>query len=233
MGVDGDAGDVEGVAEDDVGGLAPDAGQGRPARRACRGSTPSMLLDERPAEPDQRCRLVAVEPVGDQLLELGPVRRGVVGRRPVAGEQLGVTSLTRTSVVCADRMVATASSYGVVKSSSQCASVCVSASSRNMRPTRRARPSAGSPAATRRASRAAAAREGRRLGVLTRARVRAPTDNLPASRPVARPRMVRVPPALRRMRTSRGGQGHGSVSASRRAAPGTARRPAVRDHRQR
>ena len=34
----------------------------------------------------------------------------------------GVTRLTRTSVVCADRMVATASSYGVLKSSSALAS---------------------------------------------------------------------------------------------------------------
>src|SRR5205823_564517 len=53
------------------------------------------------------------------------------------------------------RIVATASSSGVVKSSSQWASGWVAASVRSMRPTRRDRPSAGSPAAIRLARRAA------------------------------------------------------------------------------
>ena len=47
----------------------------------------------------------------------------------------GVTSFTRLSVHCADRMVATDSSRALVKSSSQCASGYSSASSRLIRPT--------------------------------------------------------------------------------------------------
>jgi hypothetical protein len=53
----------------------------------------------------------------------------------------GVTLLTILSVVCADRTVATSSSKAFVKSSSQCASGWMAASSRAMRRARRVRES--------------------------------------------------------------------------------------------
>ena len=57
VGVDGDAGDAEGVAEHDVGGLAADAGQLRPGRRAGPAPAPPWSLDQRRAELEQRLGL--------------------------------------------------------------------------------------------------------------------------------------------------------------------------------
>ncbi len=155
MGVDGDARDVEGVAEDHVGRLAADAGQRHQLAERVRQHA-VVLLDDGGAEPDERVGLVPEEPGAvDHLLQLG-----AVGLRVVAApwgsvaNSAGVTELTSLSVLCADRIVATASSSGVVKSSSQCASGWVAARVRSIRPTRRARPSDGSPSATRLASRA-------------------------------------------------------------------------------
>ena len=68
--------------------LRPIPGRATSSSSVC-GSTPSCFSTTAAPEPDQRRRLVAVEARGvDQLLQLGAVRRGVVGRRPVAGEQL-------------------------------------------------------------------------------------------------------------------------------------------------
>ena len=64
------------------------------------------------------------KPVGLRIaLELLPVGAGEGDRVGVAcANSPGVTLLTILSVVCADRTVATSSSNGLVKSSSQCAS---------------------------------------------------------------------------------------------------------------
>ena len=52
----------------------------------------------------------------------------------------GVVKLTRLSVLCAERIVATVNSSGVVKSSSQCASGNACASTRFIRLARRTKP---------------------------------------------------------------------------------------------
>ncbi len=82
--VDGDAGDVERVAEDHVGGLAPDPRQlDELVQRV--GQLTAVLLDDGGAEPDQRVGLVPEEAGAvDHLLQLGPIGLRVVERRGVA-----------------------------------------------------------------------------------------------------------------------------------------------------
>ena len=57
---------------------------------------------------------------------IGSISAGVASASlagvPYLANSLGVTRLTRTSVVCADKMVAISSWNGDLKSSSQCAS---------------------------------------------------------------------------------------------------------------
>ena len=85
--VDGDAGDAEGVAEHDVGGLAPDARQ-RDQVLEPAGHLTVVALDQRLAQPDQRVGLGPEEPGGlDHRLELGAVGGGVVGGGAVRREQ--------------------------------------------------------------------------------------------------------------------------------------------------
>ena len=87
MGVDRDAGDAEGVAEDDVGRLSPDSRQGDQVLEA-RGHLAAESLAEHLAQPDERRRLVAEEPGGpDEGLELVAVGGGVAGGGAVAREQ--------------------------------------------------------------------------------------------------------------------------------------------------
>jgi hypothetical protein len=89
MGVDGYPGHVEGVAEDDVGGLAADPGQAHQVVQPA-GHLAVVPLDELSTKVDQRVRLVPEEPGGpDHLLQRGPVRSGVVGGGRVPEEQLG------------------------------------------------------------------------------------------------------------------------------------------------
>ena len=63
--------DVEGVAEDDVRGLAADAGQGDEPGHAARHLA-AVALDEAPGEADDAARLGAEEAGGaDDLLDVG------------------------------------------------------------------------------------------------------------------------------------------------------------------
>ena len=76
VGVDGDAGHVEGVAEHDVGGLAARRRAGSPGRRGGGGTSPSKLLDERLAELEQRVGLRPEEAErAEELLEVLARRR--------------------------------------------------------------------------------------------------------------------------------------------------------------
>ena len=87
--VDGEPGYPERVAKDDVGRLAADAGQRVQVLHPV-GHLAAEPVDERLAQLDQRIGLVAVEAGRfEQLLQLGPVGGGVVGRRRVPREQLG------------------------------------------------------------------------------------------------------------------------------------------------
>jgi hypothetical protein len=91
VGVDGDARDAERVAEDDVRGLAADAGQRHQVDQTA-GDLAVVPLLQRPTELDQRIGLVAEEPGGpDQLLQLRPVgarvgRGGRVAREELRGD---------------------------------------------------------------------------------------------------------------------------------------------------
>ena len=112
--VDRQAGNAERVAEDDVRRLAPDAGQLDERLHRVRHLA-AVLVDERLRHAEQRLRFGAEETGGMNLrLELGG--RGLRQRARV-GYRLnsaGVTMLTRASVDCAERIVATSSSNGVV-----------------------------------------------------------------------------------------------------------------------
>ena len=78
MGVDGDPGNVERVAEDDVGGLAADAGQRHQVVHGV-GHVAVEPFHQFLAEPHQRVGLVAVEAGGpDELFEFGAVGLRVV-----------------------------------------------------------------------------------------------------------------------------------------------------------
>ena len=69
------------------------------------------------------CVLARKNPVDWMIgLDVSAIRRGQIGGAGYLANSVGVTMLTRTSVVCADRTVAMSSSNGEVKSSSQCAS---------------------------------------------------------------------------------------------------------------
>ena len=124
--------------------LRPIPGSATSSSSVC-GSTPSCFSTTAAAQPDQRVGLVPEE--AGAVDHPPPARRGRPARSRArwgsAANSAGVTELTSLSVLCADRMVATASSSGVVKSSSQCASGWVAASVRSIRPTRRARPERG------------------------------------------------------------------------------------------
>ena len=75
VGVDGDAGDAEGVAEDDVRGLAADAGQ-RDQVVEPRRHLPVVPLDEGGAELEQRVGLGPEEAErADDLLEVARAAR--------------------------------------------------------------------------------------------------------------------------------------------------------------
>jgi hypothetical protein len=89
VGVDGDAGLVEGVAEHDVGGLAPDARQGDELLEA-RGHLAAEGVDQRLAELEQGVGLLAEEAQrAEELLHvLARGRRHRLGRR-VGREQRG------------------------------------------------------------------------------------------------------------------------------------------------
>ena len=64
-------------------------------------------LDERRRHADEALRLVLVEAGrADDLLDLAGIGGGEIGRRRVPANSAGVTMLTRTSVVWADRIVA-------------------------------------------------------------------------------------------------------------------------------
>ena len=121
--VDGDPRDAERVAQHDVGRLATDPGQRDEVGEAA-GHLAVVPLDQRLAQPDDRGRLGAEEAGrADEVLELLAVGARRRRRRSDSGRTApGVTRLTRRSVHCAERIVATTSSSGVVKSSSQCAS---------------------------------------------------------------------------------------------------------------
>ena len=96
VGVDGDAGDAEGVAEDDVGGLAADAGQVDEVLEAGRYLA-AVPLDQRGAELEQGLGLGAEEAErADDLLEVvavGPGHRGGVGVGREQGRADGVDPL--------------------------------------------------------------------------------------------------------------------------------------------
>ncbi|PQM49443.1 hypothetical protein C1Y40_00335 [Mycobacterium talmoniae] len=87
VGVDGDAGDIEGIAEDDVGGFAAHPGQGDQLGHGGR-HLPVEPFHQSLPEADQRGCLVTEETGGaDEVFELGAVGLGVVQRGPIAGEQ--------------------------------------------------------------------------------------------------------------------------------------------------
>ena len=89
MGVNGDAGNVEGISQDDVGGLSADAGQ-RDEFIQRRGHLAVEPFHQFLAQPHQRVRLVPVEPGGaDDLFELCAVGLRVVQRGAVLLEQCG------------------------------------------------------------------------------------------------------------------------------------------------
>ena len=80
VGIDGNAGDAESVAEDHIGGLASDAGQGDQLIQG-RGHLTVESLDKLSPEPDQRVGLVAVEAGGpDELLKFGAIRSRIIFR---------------------------------------------------------------------------------------------------------------------------------------------------------
>src|SRR5690606_4807158 len=86
--VDGDAGDVEGVAEDDVRRLAAHPGQTH-ERVEVGGDLAAVVLEERGRQPAERGRLGPEEPERPQhLLELLLGDGGELGRAGPAAEQL-------------------------------------------------------------------------------------------------------------------------------------------------
>ncbi len=120
--VDRQTREVEGDAAHDVGRLAPDTGQRHEVFQSRRHLTAEALFDSG-CHPQQTPRLVLVEAGrADDVGDLPRVGGGEVGGRRLAAEQSGVTMLTRTSVVWADRIVATSNSHGLRWSSSQTAS---------------------------------------------------------------------------------------------------------------
>ena len=87
MSIDGNAGGAECVAEDHIGGLAPDAGQGDQLIQG-RGHLTVESLDKLSPQPDQRVGLVAVEAGGpDELFEFGTICSGIVGGTAEARKQ--------------------------------------------------------------------------------------------------------------------------------------------------
>jgi hypothetical protein len=112
------------------GGLGEPAGGGMD-RAPGRGSHKASESDElvRPG-PEESGR-------PDEPLNFCPVCGSVIGRGAVPHEEHRVTSLTRRSVLWADRIAATSSSSGDVKFSSMCASGYSRASSRLIRHARR------------------------------------------------------------------------------------------------
>ena len=107
----------ERVAADHGGGLAAHAGEAHELLRPARHVAPVTLeYGERRAA--QRARLLVVEAsLEDRLCDLALVGVGKRLRAGVPANSSGVTRLTRSSVVWAERIVATSSSHGVVKSS--------------------------------------------------------------------------------------------------------------------
>jgi hypothetical protein len=88
VGVDGEAGHPERVAEDDVRGLAADARQRHQGVHRVRDDA-TVQVDEGLPELDQRIRLGPEEAGGlEQFLELGAIGGGVRGGRGVAREEL-------------------------------------------------------------------------------------------------------------------------------------------------
>lgn len=89
VGVDGDAGGVEGVAEDDVGGLAAHSGEGDEFVHGARDLA-GVAFDELLATGLYVAGLVAEEAGGlDEALEFGEVGVGVVLGGEIAGEEGG------------------------------------------------------------------------------------------------------------------------------------------------
>src|SRR5258708_657049 len=137
MGVHGEGGLAERVAEHHAGRLAPDTGQRHElVQRA--GNLATEPVAQGPPETGEGAGLgPEVSRRLDQLLEFCLVRARVVGGRAYRPNSTWVTWLTPWSVVWADRIVATRSSSGDVKFSSIWASGYIRASSRLIRRARR------------------------------------------------------------------------------------------------
>ena len=102
--------------------LRPKPGSVTSSLSVC-GTSPSKSLDQQRPELDQRVVLFRKKPV--LWISSSSSARSAAAYAAASGylrNSAGVTWLTPLSVLCADRMVATDSSSGVVKSSSQCAS---------------------------------------------------------------------------------------------------------------
>jgi hypothetical protein len=76
VGVDGDAGDAEGVAQHDVGGLAADAGQGDEVLQPP-GTSPVERSTSAAPSLSRESVLARKKPVGPDLLDLGAVGPGI------------------------------------------------------------------------------------------------------------------------------------------------------------
>ena len=125
VGVDHDPfGRVEGHAQHHVGGLASDPGSSTSSRKV-RGTSPRCSPISFCREPNDVLGLLAKHADAVQeLLDVVLWARASDAGSGYAAKRRGVTLLTRTSVVCAERTVATRSSNGLRCSSSQCASGC-------------------------------------------------------------------------------------------------------------
>ena len=110
------------------------------------GTSPSNRSTSACASPSAEFALARKKPVGLRIVSSSS--RSAPASATASGyvaNRVGVTLLTILSVVCADSTVATSSSKALVKSSSQCASGWMTASSRAIRRARRVRPRAVSP----------------------------------------------------------------------------------------
>ena len=113
VGVDREAGQAERDGPDHVAGLAADARERHEILQLGRHLPVESLL-ERGTHSDQALRLLTEEAGGvDELLDVRRLGLGKVAGRRIRANTAGVTLLTISSVLCADRIVATSSWYGL------------------------------------------------------------------------------------------------------------------------